>query len=690
MALVKWIDPVETKTGPSARAYFGSAVMPPNLRPAFLHDRGGAGGPQQLLGPKDPGQLGMTADEFLWWQHSGIWFIWVLDPNYPFAPSVSADAWDFPEIVGPYHYEKLPAAGSQKPLTAIKEAYTKSLTVARWVALQRMRTLYEEWSKKHSVKVCAIEATYDFPGGLDVFSNATTGIKTRFFCYDPGTKAFAQLTNTNTQIKTTCPSGYSKIVHDDGSFGCIPPYTPADFSGQTKTFSTTTPRGYRQPVTTVAPMTVPSGYRPPAFVRGGPSALGALPDAGVGAPYDLEYWTYYFYLNGVFMGKTGPHLRTHSDGYAGITQACNSWITNPPPGLPASSPYPVHPGFQTTPYKAVCGSYTKTNILMQPVSYCTYDGVKTTIGNYTPPPPNPTPLVYPFPFTAFIRRSIPLSPFGTQPFGGTTVTTTQFQTRITRPPVPFLFGPGEGRLGDVTDSVAYKTCMNQRQQQCVSLNPGADGTPGSPGYSAWVALNVCIQAADLDCKAKASGAVGPGGQDVSGLQTQINNALGTQNICPIGVDGKLGPTTCTAAAYVQQNIDSSVNIPPSCGAILANSSSSAFDPDCKTGGGGTPPPPPPCTPTSCGPTQDCFGTKCVDKCPTGYKRADDGSCVTAATTAGIGGGAGLGWLLGIGAAVGAIFLGMRAPNLPKQPARAARARSQKRRRSAPKRRRAAA
>jgi len=446
MALVKWIDPVKTQTGPSARAYFGSAVMPPNLRPVFLHDRGGAGGPQQLLGPKE----------------------------------------------------------------------------------------------------------------------------------------------------------------------------------------------------------------------------------GVGAPYELEYWTYYFYNNGQLVGTSGPHLRTHAQGYAGITQAFNSWQV-------------------AAPYKSVCGAYTKVNILMQPVWYCTYDGVKTQIGNAPPPPnPNPIPFVYPFPFTAFIRRSIPLSPFGAQPFGGTTVTTTQFSTRITRPPVPFLFGPGEGRLGDVTDSVAYKTCMNQRQQQCVSLNPGADATPGSPGYSAWVAQNVCVQAADLDCKAKASGAVGPGGQDVSGLQTQINNALGTQNICPIGVDGKLGPTTCTAAAYVQQNIDSSVNVPPSCGAILANSSSSAFDPDCKTGGGGTPPPPPPCTPTSCGPTQDCFGTKCVDKCPTGYKRADDGSCVTAATTAGIGGGAGLGWLLGIGAAVGAIFLGMRAPNLPKQPARAARARSQKRRRSAPKRRRAAA
>jgi hypothetical protein len=242
-------------------------------------------------------------------------------------------------------------------------------------------------------------------------------------------------------------------------------------------------------------------------------------------------------------------------------------------------------------------------------------------------------------------------------------------------------------LGDVTDSIAYKTCMNQRQQQCVNLNPGADPTPGSAGYSAWVAQNVCVQAADLDCKAKAAGG-GGGGGDVTALQNQINTALASQNICPIGVDGKLGPTTCSAAAYVQQNIDPAVNLPPACGAILANSSSSGFDPDCKTGGGGTPPPPPPCTPTSCGPTQDCFGTKCVDKCPTGYKRADDGSCVTAATTAGVGGGAGLGWLLGIGAAIGAIFLGLRAPSLPKQPARARRARAMKR--SSPRKRREAA
>jgi len=403
MALVKWIDPVKTQTGPSARAYFGSAVMPPNLRPVFLHDRGGAGGPQQLLGPKE----------------------------------------------------------------------------------------------------------------------------------------------------------------------------------------------------------------------------------GVGAPYELEYWTYYFYNNGQLVGTSGPHLRTHAQGYAGITQAFNSWQ---PGGIPPGAT-PVWK------YKAVCGSYTKTNILMQPVSYCTYDGVKTTIGNYQPPPPNPIPFVYPFPFTSFFRRSIPLSPFGTQPFGGTTVTTTQFQTRITRPPVPFLFGPGEGRLG--------------QNEACDALNAQLQAAKAKlAGIKSYI---VDLDAARIAAYQNGDTATG------QALDAQYAGQVSARNAAQAQVN------------QIQQQLNE-------CEAAAGS------------GGGAPPPPAPECTPaTPCtDPTKECVSGSCVDKCPTGYKRAADGSCESTATTAGIGGGSGWGWLLGIGAAIGAIFLGMRAPNLPKQPARAARARSQKRRRSAPKRRRAAA
>ena len=212
----------------------------------------------QVLGA--PGQIGMTPAEWQWWNTSGRWFISVLDQSTAF-PEQSGD----PSPLNRYYQESFPQHGIWEPPGGF------TLTALRWVGMQHLKMLYQEWAKKISkpIKVCAVEVVGDGP------------FKEKYWCFDGNT--VTEITKTGTQIKTTCPPNYVKIVHPDGSFGCVAPYVPgpADFSGQTKTFSTTTPRGYRQPVTTVAPMTVPSGYRPPTFVRGVPGTLGALPDADV-------------------------------------------------------------------------------------------------------------------------------------------------------------------------------------------------------------------------------------------------------------------------------------------------------------------------------------------------------------------------------------------------------------------------
>src|SRR5258706_6405692 len=132
--------------------------------------------------------------------------------------------------------------------------------------------------------------------------------------------------------------------------------------------------------------TMPPNLRP-VFLHdrggaGGPQQLLGPKEGEVGQPYALEYWTYRFYLNGQLVSTTGPVLLTHAQGYAGITQAFNSWQ--------------VLPGVFNTygGYKAVCGSYTKVNIVSPPVSYCTYDGVKTTYGAYVQPPPAPVNCIF--------------------------------------------------------------------------------------------------------------------------------------------------------------------------------------------------------------------------------------------------------------------------------------------------------
>jgi len=200
----------------------------------------------QWLGRAAPGQLGMSADDWQWWNTSGDWWINVLDAVYPFPATYAGFSTD--GLVGAYHFERFP--GAQQ-------------TAQRWVALQRMRTLYEQWSKgPHSaIKVCAFFVKW---GG-------TTKEAFRSYCYDPANNSLVQNVSTGTQIKTTCPAGYSKIVHDDGSFGCVAPYVSEVNDVTQRNYPLNpTPRGYRQPLTpVVAPTYAPGGYyHPPTFVRG--------------------------------------------------------------------------------------------------------------------------------------------------------------------------------------------------------------------------------------------------------------------------------------------------------------------------------------------------------------------------------------------------------------------------------------
>lgn len=372
---------------------------------------------------------------------------------------------------------------------------------------------------------------------------------------------------------------------------------------------------------------------------GGPQQL-LGPNADLGQP--SYSWVYTFYANGAAIAKYGPYTRTVDFALIALLQAWKSW--------------------KTTAQKTVCASYIDAGGNAQ--MWCTSDG--STYQKQVPPP---LPTALPYRRSYVVQETIVrTSPFIPIPFRATyrpafgpfAVAPAPFY----RPPFVVLRGTG-GRLGqgDLRETATYKSCMaNLVQSKCASLPQSATAEDGST-YSPF---DICVDQQDSICLLQAGAA--SGGVNVGDLQNRINAVLASQGICAIGVDGKLGPNTCSAAIYAQP-YDASITVPAQCTSIL-DSSVPSWSSDCKTGAGGGPPPPE-CTGASgCDPTKDCVDGKCVDKCPTGYERGPDGSCVVKVATAGVGSGSGLGWLLGIGAAVAAIFFGLRAPNLPKQPARA--------------------
>ena len=76
----------------------------------------------------------------------------------------------------------------------------------------------------------------------------------------------------------------------------------------------------------------------------------------------------------------------------------------------------------------------------------------------------------------------------------------------------------------------------------------------------------------------------PGGASAAASQTEINAKLSKLGICPIGVDGKVGPTTCAAA-------DLTVTPIAACSGVARNWPFAQKNPPCAPTGGGVAPGP---------------------------------------------------------------------------------------------------
>lgn len=387
-----------------------------------------------------------------------------------------------------------------------------------------------------------------------------------------------------------------------------------------------------------------------------PMKKGHLGRPGLGQPYNVESWSYTVrakFSNEVVYAQASSGWLTHEQGVNQLLSLGATYGSN----------------------YVVCGTYKPVyQYYGVGTTYCTYDGgASYQVGAAVPPPPAPVPLA-PIPF--YTRSSIfPIteSPF-VIPFGSSTRIT--WTTRSTTPFRP-IFGSRRvqwkgGRLGqpDLHDTTTFKSCYNMCGQKCT-----AQQDLNNPNNQA--IFDACAAACDSTCLLQAALAQG-NPQNVSALQNQVNAALKTQDICPIGADGKLGPTTCDAAIYVQTYIDGSVAVPAQCGSI--DQTKSVFNPNCKTN---TPGPTPGCTDAAgCSATQDCVNGKCVDKCPPNYTRNAAGECtanpaVSSTSSTGLGG---IGALALAGLALGAFaFFGKPPKNLPK-PANRLQANPKRRRR----------
>lgn len=207
---------------------------------------------------------------------------------------------------------------------------------------------------------------------------------------------------------------------------------------------------------------------------------------------------------------------------------------------------------------------------------------------------------------------------------------------------------------------SYKTCYTNAVQKCYKAYPDPqqfqDCIQGSE--------QLCLQLADKDEAAKKSGgAASQTSAQITNLQNTINAALTKLGICNIGVDGKIGPTTCRAAEYLAKQ-GMGIYVPGICS---SKPGAGSFDPKCKLGQKA--PPVSPCA--ACTAEQDCVDEKCVPKCGSGQQRGADGKCAAVKTAAG---GETPWGLFALGAAaLGAIGLAfVKAPKLPAREADVAR------------------
>lgn len=288
-----------------------------------------------------------------------------------------------------------------------------------------------------------------------------------------------------------------------------------------------------------------------------------------------------------------------------------------------------------------CGTYQGYS---GPESYCSYDGGFTYKYGVAPqPPPVPAPALAPFPFarvsftpTAFFSPLYgDFAPFPVYP------TFRAYRRRVTwGGPVIFsgLLGPKDnGRVGFGYDegTPVWQPGLSEEEKK---------------SYFPWKQYSDATK----------------------NLQLAINDVLKKNGCGTIGVDGKLGPGTCGAAkkATELEGADAIVGPPSTC---------QEFGPPPPCGvSQPTPPPPPECTPQK--------------PCPAGFICVD-GKCAIIPTTptppptssTSSSSGLGLGIAALGAAALGAIFIGMRPPKLPKSAA----GRLQENRRRGRRRRRAA-
>lgn len=453
---------------------------------------------------------------------------------------------------------------------------------------------------------------------------------------------------------------------------------------------------------TLSPTVKPAFLRDRGGAGGSTSLLG--PDGSVGVkPYELEKWVYrIFDPFGVLLNE---HTLTFTHAQ-GLTHLKELWL-NPAGYLPG--PIPLQ--------RIVCGSYQPVHYYKAPVSYHTMDGVNVKPGCVTPGLPL-TPG-YAIPGSTYTKPplTVPIvelpgpAPGPTMaPFRGPLVPVT---ARIPRPPIQRVagmkwigkpIGLGQTIPWYCWDAAGFKACHGSQWEKAkascsTDFGPGTDEEKLKALVKQYGSIDGCINARTVDlalanCKPKFC-PVPPGeymgekpgdypwkqkSTKTAQLQAEINSWLTSHGLCPIGADGSLGPETCGAAEYYRDNsgfggaLNIAGGVPKTCQA----SSYTPKKPPCP-GGGAAPVTVKTCPEVPCPAGQDCFQQKCVPACPSGYQRNADGNCITKPKPSPPAAGAGLGWLLGIGAATAAIFIGLRAPATPPQPARARLARRGRRR-----------
>lgn len=203
--------------------------------------------------------------------------------------------------------------------------------------------------------------------------------------------------------------------------------------------------------------------------------------------------------------------------------------------------------------------------------------------------------------------------------------------------------------GQPWNNATYNYCIGPAIQSC-----------GEQFASQPELLQQCIDNEQAKCIQKAKNAPTLDAAGVKALQVKINNALAQYGYCPIGVDGKLGPETCGAAGWAVKT-DPSITVPAYCNTVKPVLNLKDCAP--KPGGGGGGGPVPQCSDNKPCPTgKECFGGKCLDKCPTGYTRDAAGLCQPPTpTTGGPSEGTSWGVIALAGAALAGLYFALRPP-----------------------------